>query len=318
MSFSIRSSLRHPARLILLGALAPCVAFSTTSSHAADAGASSGQPTRVTFEDTFDGAEWSMPDPLKWAPIEAEDGFGNDELQYYTKSAHNLRLDGSGHLLIQALKDERYGKTIYTSGKVVSMSYPFMYGHAEARLKVPAGTGLWPAFWMLGLGEGPLATVDPFNKNLGVNSLNPVKPLGWPSSGEIDVMESIGRKPYTVFGSIHGPVTKLHEGIEPSNHSGSTTLRKPLAEGFHVYAVDASPGMVRFSIDGVLYSTIKRADMEPNESWVYDRPFKLILNLAVGGNWAGAPDARTKFPARMLVDYVRITSTETSQDHRRD
>lgn len=318
MSVRALSWLRHPARLVALGAVAPLVAL-TTSSHAADPGSHAPQKPRITFEDTFDGLEWQMPDPLKWAPIEADDGFGNDELQVYTKNTHNLRLDGKGHLLIQAFKGDYHGQPLYTSGKVVSMNYPFMYGHAEARIKVPAGTGMWPAFWMLGLGEGPFATIDPFDRNLGINSFNPVKPLGWPSSGEIDVMESIGRKPNTVYGSIHGPVTKLQgDGIEASNHNGNITLRKPLAAGFHIYAVDSSPGMLKFSVDGNVYKVIKRADMLPNESWVYDRPFKLILNLAIGGNWAGAPSDTQKWPAKMLVDYVRITSNDQAQDHRRD
>lgn len=311
--------MRHPAGLGALAAFASALILPSIG-RASTPGSGSSQPGQVVFLDAFNGPAWTMPDPTKWSPIEADGGFGNNELQIYTKSPENISLDGFGHLRINAVrKRDHAGGFYYTSGKLVSLSYPFFYGHAEARIKVPGGEGLWPAFWMLGVGDGPLSAfsgvLGPFGD---LARVNPLAPLGWPNSGEIDVMEAIGRMPHTVFGSIHGPVKKLTGQTKPSTHTGTLNLKKPVSAGYHIYAVDSSPGMLKFSVDGIVYKVLKRSDMEPNEQWVYDRPFKLILNLAVGGTFGGDPTSRTQFPAQMLVDYVKITSTHQRSDHRRD
>ena len=171
----------------------------------------------------------------------------------------------------------------YTSARIITAgALEVTYGRIEARIKIPRGQGLWPAFWMLG---------------------NDLAEVGWPEAGEIDILENIGREPDVVHGTIHGP-----------GYSGGDAIGRPFrlpdgadfADDFHVYAIDWSPAGITWSVDGIEYSTVGPADLPSGTRWVFDHPFFLILNVAVGGNWPGYPDATTTFPQEMVVDYVRI------------
>lgn len=212
-----------------------------------------------------------------WIPETGAGGWGNNERQFYTDRPENVRLE-NGHLIIEARK-ESYRGSDYTSARLKTQYlHSWAYGRMEARLKLPTGQGIWPAFWMLG-DDFPTA--------------------GWPGCGEIDIMENIG-DPLTVYGTVHGPGYSGGGGIGESY----TSSQGSLAEEFHVYAVEWTPTEISWFVDDVRFNTITSRDV-PGE-WVYDHPFFLILNLAVGGNWPGYPDQTTEFPQQLVVDYVRV------------
>ncbi len=262
------------------------------------------------WSDEFNGPDGSAPDAQKWTyDIGVDgDGWGNKELEYYTNLRRNVVVQG-GNLVITALKEKYTGPSIrpegqdenqsagsatagqgtvtrdYTSARLKSQSlFSQTYGRFEARIKIPYGQGMWPAFWMLG---------DDIDK------------VGWPRCGEIDIMENIGKEPSKVHGSIHG-----------SGPSGSSTddmtavYRLPAGENFsdafHIFAVEWEPKVIRFYADGNLYETVTPSGLPKRTGWVFDHPFFLLLNLAVGGDWPGSPDGSTHFPQQMLVDYVRV------------
>ncbi|MDQ1294126.1 MAG: hypothetical protein QG608_2009 [Actinomycetota bacterium] len=252
-------------------------------------GESNAAAASTVWADEFDGPAGSAPDSKKWRSEVKGDGFGNNELQYYTGSTDNIALDGQGNLVITAKKGNPSGLQCwngpcqYTSGKLTTAStFTRTYGHFEARIKIPRGQGIWPAFWMLG---------------------NDIGSAGWPKSGEIDIMENVGKEPGKVHGSLHGPG---YSGGNPLTGTYTLPQGKALADDFHVYSVDWSPGLVVWKIDGTEYSRKTTADAGSNK-WVFDHPFFMMLNLAVGGNWPGSPDASTTFPQRMVIDYVRVT-----------
>ncbi len=211
-------------------------------------------------------------------------GWGNNELESYTNRVQNAHIQ-DGNLVITAQKETYTGTDgvtrDYTSARLKSSGlFEQKYGRFEARIKIPQGQGLWPAFWMLG---------------------NNIASVGWPTCGEIDIMENIGKEPAMVHGSMHGPG---YSGGSPL--TGTYTLPAgKFADDFHVFAVEWEPNVIRFYVDNNLYETRTPADI-PGKTWVYDHPFFLLLNVAVGGNWPGDPDATTVFPQRMLVDYVRV------------
>jgi beta-glucanase (GH16 family) len=241
---------------------------------------------KLIWDDEFKGPAGASPDPTKWQAVSGGDGWGNHELEYYTSRASNVSLDGAGHLAITA-RHETYtdGSGVsrdYTSGRIQTKGlFQSRYGEIAARIKLPAGQGLWPAFWALGA-NGP-----------------------WPTAGEIDMMENIGSDPSTIFGSIHGPQAGSPHGygITAKAHS-----RVSLAADFHVYGVQWSPTKIVFTLDGVPYVTRTPADLSSTQSWVFNKPFYLLLNVAVGGTWPGSPNASSQFPATMLVDWVRVYS----------
>jgi hypothetical protein len=231
--------------------------------------------TRMVFDDEFNGAAGTSPDAAKWF---ADTGNGpNGELETYT--TNNSTMDGNGNLVIQARKESNGS---YTSGRYnTSKSFAFTYGHAEARIKVSGTQGLWPAFWLLGA-NFPTA--------------------GWPNCGEIDIMEHVGKVPDTVYSTIHAPAYHGGAGL-----GAPYTISGGFASAFHTYAVDWDRSHIAFSVDGNAVVTLNKTDVEAHHGpWVFDHPFYLILNNAVGGDWPGAPDATSVFPQNMAVDYVRI------------
>jgi beta-glucanase (GH16 family) len=241
----------------------------------------------LTWSDEFNGQDGSSPDSNKWTYDIGGKGWGNHELESYTDRPENAHIE-TGNLVITARK-ETYtaadGVTRdYTSARLKTQSlFTQTYGRIEARIKIPEGQGVWPAFWMLG---------------------QDIPSAGWPKCGEIDIMENVGKEPGTIHGSLHGPST-----VAPTSDLTSIfTLPagQNFAADFHLYAVEWEPDTVRFYVDSNLYATFRSFDWPAGGKWVFDHPFFMILNLAVGGDWPGSPDATTKFPQTMLVDYVRV------------
>ncbi|MFD8305093.1 family 16 glycosylhydrolase [Streptomyces sp. NPDC059690] len=275
--------------LLITTALACAILFNTTGPATNRANAAAAQ----TWSEDFNGAADTAPDSSKWTRETGGGGNGNHELQYYTNSTDNAALDGHGNLVITARKNSDpglqcwYGTCQYTSARLnTAKAFTQKYGHFESRIKVPRGQGVWPAFWMLG-------------DDLGS--------AGWPNSGEIDIVENVGSEPGTVHGTIHGPGYSGSGGI-----GAAYTLPngKSFADDFHVFAVDWSPSAIKWSVDGQVYETRTPADVGGNK-WVYDHPFFIILNFAVGGDWPGSPDATTSFPQTMTVDYVHVTASDS-------
>ena len=249
-----------------------------------------GRIYRPILADEFNGAAGLPPDSAVWTLEKGGQGWGNQELQYYTDEAANAFLDGKGSLVIKAeaidapgTYDCWYGKCKYTSARLnTKKKFELKYGRIEARIKIPRGQGIWPAFWMLG---------------------KDIDDVGWPNCGEIDIMENIGREPKTVHGTIHGPGYSGAQGIgAPYNLPDNAAF----ADDFHVYAVVWSKNRIKWYVDGNLFQTLTPKNLPEGERWVFDHPFFLIMNLAVGGNWPGSPDDSTMFPQEMLVDYVRV------------
>ena len=228
--------------------------------------------------DEFDGPAGSAPNPDVWRYELGGGGWGNGELEVYTDSRRNSALDGDGNLVITA---RREADGSYTSARLTSQgTYSAQYGRIEARIRIPRGQGIWPAFWMLGAD---------------------LPQVGWPTCGEIDVMENIGREPAAVHGTVHGPGYSGAEGI-----SGTATLPSgAFADDFHVYGVDWRPGSISWTVDGATYRTVTPADLS-GDRWVFDKPFFVVLNVAVGGGWPGSPDSSTQFPQQMTVDWLRV------------
>jgi beta-glucanase (GH16 family) len=242
------------------------------------------QYTKLVWSDEFSGREGTAPSASKWIhDLGAHPG--DHELETYTSSPANASLDGQGHLAIVARRQTATGPDgvtePYTSGRIETQGlFSATYGLIEARMKIPVGTGLWPAFWMLG---------------------DSISTVGWPACGEIDVMETIDQDPFTVYGTIHGPMGASTYQVGHTDVSTSS-----LASGFHTYAVSWSQNSITWLLDGVPYATVTSADLAPGQPWVFNQPFHLVLNLAVGGDWPGAPNASTRFPATLLVDWVRV------------
>jgi beta-glucanase (GH16 family) len=229
----------------------------------------------LAWSDEFDG---SQLDRTKWVAETGGHGWGNQELQYYTGRPENVRVE-DGMLVIEARR-EAYGGKDYTSARLKTAGLmEQMHGRFEERIKVPKGQGIWPAFWMLGADIGQ---------------------VGWPRSGEIDIMEIIGKEPSNVYGTLHGPG---YSGAKAFT-THSTLASGIFADDFHVFAVEWERGEIRWYRDGIHYHTA-RPNLVKGE-WVFEHPFFVLLNLAVGGAWPGNPDSSTVLPQRMLVDYVRV------------
>lgn len=242
----------------------------------------------VVWADEFNGSNGQLPDPSKWKRDIGGDGWGNQELEYYTDSATNAALDGNGNLVITARRENTanyncwYGRCQYTSARLLTAGkFSHKYGAFEARIKIPNGKGLWPAFWMLG---------------------DDIGQVGWPQCGEIDIMENV--EPFTVHGTLHGPGYSAAAGLTSTYRLSNN---QPFSNDFHVYRVDWTSSSITFSVDGTTYATKKPSDA-PGKKWVFDHAFFMILNFAVGGGWPTNPDESTIFPQTMVVDYVRVYS----------
>ena len=207
-------------------------------------------------------------------------GWGNNELQYYTDRTENVTVQ-SGKLIITAKKEDFNGSS-YTSARLVTKGkFEQTYGRYEARIRVPSGKGIFPAFWLLG---------DDSN---GTQI--------WPQIGEIDIMEFVGDEPTKVFGTVHGPGYSGGESISKSYELENDRFDA----GFHVFGIEWGPNYINFYVDNVLYNQITPEDV--TGEWVFnDGPFSIIINLAIGGNLPGSPNDETIFPQSMIVDYVRV------------
>lgn len=240
----------------------------------------------LVWSDEFNGPSGTMPDPAKWKVVVDGSGFGNRELEYYTDRASNVH-EADGNLVITARKEIYVGKDrnphTYTSGRIDTAGrFQMQYGRIEARIKLPKGQGIWPAFWMLG---------SDFNE------------VSWPDCGEIDIMENVGFEPSKIHGSLHGPG---YSGGNPLSGVYTLPNQARLSDDFHLFALEWEPKEIRFYIDDHLYETQTPSNVPPGKKWVFDHPFFIVLNVAVGGYWPGNPDQTTQFPASMLVDYVRV------------
>jgi beta-glucanase (GH16 family) len=245
------------------------------------------------WSDEFDGAAGAQIDRTKWRYETADGcregicGWGNNEKEYYTDASENIALNGHGQLMIVALRAPvgltcYYGPCLYTSAKITTRDKMLAApGRVEARIKLPAGQGLWSAFWMLG-------------------HEYPARP--WPECGEFDVMENKGSQPTTTSSAIHGPG---YSGATPFVHARSLTSGT-FVDDFHTFAVEWDSLHVRFIVDDAAHYVVTRDAVERFGRSVLDQPFFLILNLAVGGHFDGDPQSDAIFPATMLVDYVRV------------
>ncbi len=233
------------------------------------------QGWNLIWQDEFDG---DTIDPANWTFDIGAGGWGNGEAEFYTSRPENSRVE-NGMLVIEA-RQEKYEGSYYTSSRLKTQGLQnFQYGRVEARLKVPRGKGLWPAFWILG---------SNFN---GSN---------WPDCGEIDIMEYIGKEPDLIMGTLHGPGYSGALGYTKWNRQTYN-----IADDFHTYAIEWEPNGIRWYYDGAHYHTVTPTDIGDRE-WVFDHPFFIILNLAVGGQLPGPVGLDTEFPTQYYVDYVRV------------
>jgi beta-glucanase (GH16 family) len=247
----------------------------------ADPAAAPAGDWKLAWSDEFNQPDGSRPDSTKWGFDTGGNGWGNNELEYYTSRTNNVRIE-DGCLVIEARKESYEGRNITSARLLTKDKWSWTYGRFEARIKIPRGQGIWPAFWMLGAS---------------------IQSAGWPACGEIDIMENIGKEPGRVHGTVHGPGYSGANGIGgPTDLAGGGKF----ADDFHVYAVESTPDRVRWFVDGQPYFTVTPASLPKNTQWVYNQPKFLLLNLAVGGGWPGYPDDTTTFPRKMLVDYVRV------------
>lgn len=243
---------------------------------------------RLIWSDEFNGT--GAPDTTKWGydvgdGCPASCGFGNNELQYYTREPENVRMEG-GHLIIEARRDS-VGRRGFTSTKIISRNKgDSRYGRFEIKARLPRGKGTWPAIWML-----------PTDWKYG----------GWPSSGEIDIMEHVGYDPGMIHGTIH---TEAYNHVRHTQKGG--TIHVPDAQdSFHVYSVDWEPDKMDFYVDDEKYFAVTRDPQEDYKGWPFDQRFYLIMNIAVGGDWGGAQGVDPAiWPQRMEIDYVRVYQPE--------
>ena len=231
----------------------------------------------MAWHDEFDGTALNREN---WTFDTGGGGWGNQEWEAYTDRQENVRVE-NGMLVIEAREEPELVKgRNYSSGRIKTQGLQsWKYGRIEARLKLPYGQGLWPAFWMLG---------DDFSKK------------GWPTAGEIDIMEHIGREPDKLYATVHAPGYSGGDGVGTS----MTTSAESLKNDFHVYAIEWQENEIRWYFDDQEYFKLTPADV-PDE-WIFNHSFFILLNLAVGGRWPGYPNDGTQFPQFFYVDYVRV------------
>ena len=235
--------------------------------------------------------EFNSINSANWTFETGGGGWGNNELQYYTNGQNSFIMNdsaaGGNVLVIEARRDNPagygcwYGSCTYTSSRMITRNKrSFQYGRIEARMKLPQTQGIWPAFWMLG-------------NNFGT--------AGWPGSGEIDIMEHVGYEPTVTHGALHGPG---YSGNTP--FFGTHYLPHSADAAYHVYAVEWSANEIAWFVDGTRFYSVTRSQVQTRGNWVFDQPFWILLNIAVGGNWPGSPNGSSVFPQRLYVDYVRV------------
>lgn len=274
-------------RSLLLLAIAAFVLPGTSLTWSQEKSEPSARPGwKLVWSDEFNAPAGSPVDSSKWILETGGNGWGNQELEYYTARPQNAAQE-TGNLMIKAFQEKYTGPDRltrdYTSARLKTQGkFSQKYGRFEARIKIPQGQGIWPAFWMLG---------DNIQKH------------GWPRCGEIDIMENIGKEPSLVHGTIHGPG---YSGDSGPTAPYALPSDQHFADGFHMYAVEWEKNAIRFYVDDHLYVTRTPADLPKGTKWVYNHKFFLLLNVAVGGSWPGDPDSSSVFPQTMLVDYVRV------------
>lgn len=237
---------------------------------------------QLAWSDEFNGPSGASPDATKWVYDigTGDNGWGNKELEYYTNRPQNISMDGNGNLVITAIK-ESYQSASYTSARIKTKGIlEQKYGRFEARLKTPYGQGIWPAFWMLG-------------DNVDFPT--------WPTCGEIDIMELRGQTPNIIQSSLHGPG---YYGADPITGK-NILINSRYDTEFHLFAVEWDESKIDFFVDDYLFKRIQKSEVEARGNWVFDHPFYMILNVAVGGNFLGNPNGLTPFPQKMTIDYVR-------------
>lgn len=270
--------MRRIAMLLMLAALG---CGGEDAGPVADAGAGSGaNGWQLVWSDEFEGSAGAPPDPRFWTPEVGGDGFGNEQLEFNTDRPENAALDGSGHLVITARR-ELYQGASYTSARLITRGLvEVSQGRVEARLKMPVGSGMWPAFWMLGAS---------------------FPETSWPACGEIDVVEYRGQEPGIANAALHGPGYSGGQAIDDSTAVAGGGLNRD----FHVFAVEWSADEIVWLVDEYPYHRVTRETLPPLTTWVFDQPFFLLLNLAVGGSYVGPVGADTVFPQAFVADYVR-------------
>ncbi len=245
------------------------------------------------WRDDFDGPAGSAPDVSKWT-LEIRPHGQNGEQDYDTDSRQNSFLDGNGNLALRAVQErfvDAMGHTSdqpFTSARLDTKGkLEQAYGRFEARMQLPrGGRGVWPAFWLLGSNVGE---------------------AGWPECGEVDIIEMAGSRPNQISGSLHGP-----------GYSGGNAFTRSFAlnadafgDGFHVFALEWTPDGMRWLVDEKPFHVRTASGVaDAGRDWVFDHAFYLIINLAIGGQFDGDPDASTSFPQQMLIDYVRVSRYE--------
>ncbi len=274
------TAMTNSARLRTVGLiLLPLLLITVAGCGSSDTG--DGQWT-LEWSDEFEGPAGRIPDASKWA-FEIGTDWGNNQLEYDTNRPENASLDGSGNLAIIAREESRLGSD-YTSARIITRGlFEQQYGRFEARIRLPTGQGIWPAFWLLG---------------------NNISTVGWPQCGEIDIMEYRGQEPSRNHGSLHGPG---YSGGNPLSETFELAGSRFDAD-FHIFAIEWVEDNIRWYVDDNLYHSVRTNDV-PGD-WVYDHPFFIILNVAVGGGFVGPPNGSTVFPQTMLVDYVRVYSAD--------
>lgn len=247
------------------------------------------------WSDEFDGAAGTQPDVNFWnmeVGNREQEGWWNNELQYYTRDAANASETGSGHLEIaarQADEDQRLpcypsGNCDYTSARLTTEGkVALKYGRADIRATLPTGQGLLPAIWMLG-DNG----------------------RAWPGQGEIDIVEVVGNEPNTAYGTVHGPTYKNATGI-----GGSYDLGSSASAGSHVYSIIKEPQKITWLVDDQAYFEVTPRNLPSEKDWVFEQDMHFLLNIAVGGDWPGDPSSSNTFPAKMKVDFIRLYGAGT-------
>ncbi len=272
-------------------ALAAFIAISLTSNPAESQSEAAGHSKwKLVWSDEFSGPGGNRPNGSKWSiDTGAEPKWGNQEWQRYTRRSKNVSTDGHGHLVITAWREHGkvpecpVGSCDITSGRIKTKGhFSQTYGRFEARIKLPAGQALWPAFWMM-----------------GVN----INRVGWPDNGEIDVMEMIGSEPKRAYGTAHGP------GFASPGIGGHTSLghHRAITGHFHVFGINWEHKMITWTLDGDPYFKLRKSHLKKGQRWDFNHPHFMLLNLAVGGVWPGKPSKSTPLPARMIVDWVRVS-----------